>query len=125
VVNSRVTRSSVVAGYVTAAGATGSLLTVLGAPVRLLDTRPTGVAGGASATATVQGAGATAGVLSLADLYQGSQTPPERQLPHRLWDRLHGAAGGEGQLLPGRHLQHCGELCLRHHGHRRRREHPQ
>jgi len=55
-------------GYFTAAGGSGSLLTVLASPVRLTDTRPTGVAGGASATATVQGAGATAGVLSVADI---------------------------------------------------------
>jgi hypothetical protein len=55
-------------GYFTAAGGTGSLLNVLAAPVRLTDTRPTGVGGGSSATATVQGAGATAGVLSVADI---------------------------------------------------------
>jgi hypothetical protein len=57
-----------VSGYFTAVGGTGSLLTVLGTPARLTDTRPTGIAGGASATATVQGAGATAGVLSIADI---------------------------------------------------------
>jgi hypothetical protein len=57
-----------VSGYFTAAGGTGSLLTVLGTPARLTDTRPTGIAGGASATAAVQGAGATAGVLSIADI---------------------------------------------------------
>ena len=55
-------------GYFTQPGASGSVLTVLPAPVRLTDTRPTGVVGGASAIATVQGTGATAGVLSLADI---------------------------------------------------------
>src|ERR1019366_9379630 len=63
-------------GYFTAAGATGSLLTVLPSPVRLTDTRSSGnvlngsggVVGGGAATAVVQGAGATAGVLSLADI---------------------------------------------------------
>jgi hypothetical protein len=63
-------------GYFTAAGGTGSLLTVLPTPVRLQDTRASGniltgsggIAGGASTTAVVQGAGATAGVLSVADV---------------------------------------------------------
>jgi hypothetical protein len=56
-------------GYYTASG--GGLLTVLAQPMRLLDTRtltPPGVAGGASGTAVLLGAGATAGVLSIADL---------------------------------------------------------
>jgi hypothetical protein len=55
-------------GYFTAAGGSGALFTALSTPVRLLDTRPTGVAGGASATATLSGTGATAGVLSIADV---------------------------------------------------------
>ena len=63
-------------GYFTVAGGAGPLLTVLATPVRLTDTRPNGnvlsgsggVAGGGSATAVVQGTGATAGVLSLADI---------------------------------------------------------
>ena len=57
-------------GYYTTSGS-GSLLTVLASPTRLLDTRtatPPGVAGGASATATLSGTGANAGVLSIADL---------------------------------------------------------
>jgi hypothetical protein len=57
-------------GYYTNDG-TGGLLTVLASPVRLLDTRtatPPGVAGGASGAAVLQGSGATAGVLSIADL---------------------------------------------------------
>ncbi|MHB8329724.1 MAG: hypothetical protein ACYDD6_08900, partial [Acidimicrobiales bacterium] len=59
-------------GYFTPAGASGSLLTILGSPTRLLDTRPGGVTGGNSATAAVSGAGATAGVLSIADIYTDS-----------------------------------------------------
>jgi hypothetical protein len=55
-------------GYFGAQGATGSLFNALPVPVRLVDTRPTGVAGGATATATIQGAGATAGALSIADV---------------------------------------------------------
>ena len=57
-------------GYYATDG-TGGLLTVLPTPVRLLDTRtatPPGVAGGASGTAVLQGSGAQAGVLSIADL---------------------------------------------------------
>jgi hypothetical protein len=57
-------------GYYTA-GQNGSLLTVLATPLRLLDTRTgttPGVAGGASATATLSGTGAVAGVLSIADI---------------------------------------------------------
>jgi hypothetical protein len=57
-------------GYYTTSG-TGALLTVLATPMRLLDTRtatPPGVASGASATAALSGTGATAGVLSIADL---------------------------------------------------------
>jgi len=57
-----------VEGFFGAAGASGSLLTVLGTPARLTDTRPAGIAGGASASATVQGTGATSGVLSVADI---------------------------------------------------------
>jgi hypothetical protein len=59
-----------VSGYYTTSGS-GALLTVLAQPLRLLDTRtatPPGVAGGASATAALSGTGATAGVLSIADL---------------------------------------------------------
>lgn len=60
-------------GYFGAAGATGSLLTVLASPVRLADTRPGGVAGGTSYSVTVAGAqgvpsAATAGVLDVIDL---------------------------------------------------------
>jgi hypothetical protein len=55
-------------GYFTAPGGSGSLLTVLPNPVRLTDTRPAGVAGGASTPALVQGTNATAGVLSVADV---------------------------------------------------------
>ncbi|HEY1831968.1 MAG TPA: hypothetical protein VGG38_17175 [Acidimicrobiales bacterium] len=56
-------------GYFSAPGGTGSLLTILSSPVRLIDTRPTGVPGSYAVEAAVQGSGATAGVLSLADIY--------------------------------------------------------
>lgn len=56
-------------GYFTAPGGTGSLFNALSTPVRLLDTRTTSpVNGGSSVTATLSGAGATAGVLNVADL---------------------------------------------------------
>jgi hypothetical protein len=56
-------------GYFTAPGGSGSLYNVLSSPVRLLDTRTSGaIAGGASATTTLNGTGAVAGSLSIADL---------------------------------------------------------
>jgi len=60
-------------GYFGAPGASGALLNVLPTPVRLADTRPGGVAGGASYSVAVAGtqgvpATATAGVLDVIDL---------------------------------------------------------
>jgi adhesin/invasin len=60
-------------GYFTPAGAPGSLFNALSSPVRLLDTRPGGVAGGASVNAQVGGANtvpadASAGVLNVVDI---------------------------------------------------------
>jgi hypothetical protein len=65
-------------GYFTAPGVSGALFSALPVPVRLLDTRPGGVAGGTSATAHVGGANgvpadASAGVLNVVDIVS-SQT---------------------------------------------------
>lgn len=55
-------------GYFTAPGGSGLLFNALSTPVRILDTRPGGIATGNSATATIQGVNAGAGVLNMADI---------------------------------------------------------
>lgn len=60
-------------GYFATPGSSGALFNVLPEPVRLMDTRPEGVAGGASVSLAVSGtqgvpASATAGVLDVVDL---------------------------------------------------------
>jgi hypothetical protein len=63
-------------GYFTPPGQSGALFTALSSPVRLLDTRPSGVAGGSSGSAQVGDSSgvpssATAGVLNVVDIATG------------------------------------------------------
>ena len=62
-------------GYYTA---TGSLLNMLSSPVRISGANGNSVPNNTSTSVTLQGAGATAGVLNLAECYEGSSTqcPP-------------------------------------------------
>lgn len=61
-----------ISGYFTPAGGSGALFTALSSPQRLVDTRPSTLAGGTVGTFNLPQSTASAGVLNVVDIYEAS-----------------------------------------------------